>query len=131
MKSKSKLLVVIGLLCLTTFLSGCESGGDNQLAQKIRGGVIEPTLIKYKICSDTVSCERRHVAMYSVSNGAHWQIYRTENREFINEVFSNMLAFTKKLPRNKTFSISIFSISEQDRGFFDKPIAQLIIQGEQ
>jgi hypothetical protein len=122
---------VTGVLCLAISLSGCESGGDNLLAQKIRVGVIEPTLIKHKICSDTNNCERRHVAMYFVSNGAAWQIYGTTNRPFINEVFANMLAFTKQLPRNKTFSISIYSVSEQDVGFFGKPIAQLIIQGEQ
>lgn len=131
MKSISKLLVLIVLLSLTISLSGCESGEDNRLAQKIRVEVIEPTLIKHKICTDTNSCERRHVAMYYVSNGVVWQIYGTANRPFINEVFSNMLAFTKQLPRNKLFSIAIYSISEDDAGFFGKPIAQLFIQGEQ
>lgn len=130
MKNMSKLLVSIGLLSLTISLSGCESGEDNRLAQKIRVGVIEPTLIKHKICPDTNSCERRHVAMYSVSNGVAWQIYGTTNRSFINEVFANMLAFTRQLPRNKTFSIWIYSVSEQDWDFFDKPIAKLTIQGE-
>lgn len=122
---------VIGVLCLTISLSGCESGEDNRLAQKIRGGVIEPTLIKHKICTDSKDCVRRYVAHYHVSNGAVWEIYSMADRQIINDMFSNMLAFTKQLPRNKTFSISIYSASEQDVGFFDKPIAQLFIQGEQ
>lgn len=131
MKNIRSLSLIVPVLLLVVLVSGCESGRDNQLAQKIRVEIIEPTLVKHRICSDTNSCERGNVAMYYVSNGVVWKIYGTTNRHFINEVFLNMLAFTKQLPRNKTFSISIYSISEQDVGFFDKPIAQLFIQGEQ
>ncbi|MDD2684575.1 MAG: hypothetical protein PHY62_00260 [Gallionella sp.] len=122
---------VIGLLSLTISLSGCELGGDTKLAQKIRVEVIYLTLIKHKICSDKNSCELTNLARYTVGDQISWRIYSTTDRQIINDMFSNMLAFTKQLPRNKTFSISIYSVSEQDAGFFDKPIAQLFIQGEQ
>lgn len=131
MKNISMFLASIGLLCLSIILSGCESGRDNESAQKIRVGVIESTLIKHKVCSDLKDCVRRYNAHYHVSNGVVWEIYSVGNRQIINDVLSNMLAFSNQLPKNKTFSISFYSVSEQEVGFFDKPIAQLVIQGEQ
>jgi hypothetical protein len=67
----------------------------------------------------------------SVGDQIGLNIYVISDRQIINEVFSNMLSFTKKLPKNKTYSISFYSVSEQEVGLFDKPIAQLIIHGEQ
>lgn len=131
MKNIPKFLALIGLLCLTISLSGCESGRDTQLAQKIRVEVIYPTLIKHKVCTTKNSCELMNLCRYSLGDRIEWYLYAITDRQVINDMFENMSAFTKQLPRNKTFSISFYAASEQDLGFFDKPIAKLTIQGEQ
>ena len=121
----------LALIVLFVCLSGCESGRDTQLAQKIRVEVIYPTLIKHKVCITANSCELMNLCRYSLGDQIEWYIYSITDRQIINEMFENMSGFTKQLPRNKIFSISFYSTSEQDLGFFDKPIAKLSIQGEQ
>ena len=130
MKNTSMFLAFIGILCLIFSLSGCESGRDQQHANDVAAEVFYPALIKNKICLTTDSCKLMNLCRSSLGDQIGLNIYVISDRQIINDVISNMLSFTKQLPRNKTFSISFYSVSEQEVGFFDKPIAQLTIQGE-
>lgn len=122
---------ITGVLFLTIVLSGCgESGTDTVLAQKIRIEVIEPTLVAHKICSDVSNCKEQYIAFYSVSDEVAWSIYGITDRQFINDVFSRILVFSKELPRNKRFSIRIYSQKRSAVGFYNKPTVELSFQGE-
>lgn len=128
----NQLIILCALALFVTSVSAYagESGEDTSIAQQIRVSVIEPTLFAHKICFDTNDCNHRAVMRYSVAGQISWRVYILSDRDAIAEMFTKMLAIIKTLPSRKNYAIYIYSEKEQDVGFFVKPIAQLLIQGE-
>lgn len=130
--SMKKAKVLIGIFFMVTSFSSYagESAEDTTMAQQIRISVVEPVLIAHSICVNTNDCISRSLMRYSVAGHISWRVYSLSSREVIDEIFSKLLVVTKGLPRNKTYAVYVYSEKEQDAGFFAKPIAQLIIQGD-
>lgn len=124
------ILCALALFVASMNVNAGESAEDTSIAQQIRTSVIEPTLFAHNICANTNDCVRRSVMRYSVAGHISWRIYTLSDREVITEMFSKLLVATKALPRNKTYAIYVYREKEQDVGFFEKPIAQLLIQGD-
>lgn len=130
LRERLHVLCALALIITPMSVNAGESGEDTSIAQQIRVSVIEPALFAHNICLNTNDCTHRDVMRYSVAGHISWRIYTLSDRDAIAEMFSKLLVITKALPRSKSYAIYVYREKEQDVGFFGKPIAQLLIQGE-